>query len=159
MALTVDMRDPQATAECFAAFSGANPVTGSVEIRASSQIEMSDEEPTYHPDTSPTYPKYRLRTTFKVKERYGQKWKTLRTRVIQTRLMTSDVFEGDDQSSEFPVLTRKYRGRASRRIRAVKGTAKLQLLSASGDVIAGAEGLRFSERTGGCSLNIGGFGG
>jgi hypothetical protein len=156
MALTVEMRDPDADADCFAAFSGGNPTTGSVEIEATSQIEMSDEEPTYHPDRSPTYPKYRLRTTFKVKERYGRKWKRLRTRVLRTRLLESRYFEGDSLSSAFPVLKRKYHGSARKRIRAVKGTAKLELLSASGSVIAKTKAMRFSVRTGGCTLRFGG---
>lgn len=155
VALTVDMRDPEADAEAFCAFSGGRPVTGRVEIRASSQIEMSDEEPKYFPDRDPLYPKYRLKTTFKVKERYGRRWKTLPTRTVRTRLMFSDDFEGTAQSPAFPVLTRKYRGRSRGRIRAVKGVAKLQLLSASGSVIAQAKGLRFSEQTGGsCTLGV-----
>lgn len=146
MALTVEMRDPAADAECVSDLSGGNPSTGSFEITASAQILVDDE--------SSTPSKYRVRTTFKVKERYGRKWTKRRKFVRRSRLLPSSAFE-DSQSSAFPVLKRKYRGRARKRIRAVKGTAKLELLSAAGAVIAGTKALRFSERTGGCRLNIG----
>jgi hypothetical protein len=127
---------------------------GSFEITATAQILISDEQPTYHPNSNATWPKYRVRTTFKVKERYGRKWKKRRKFVRRSRLHESGAFD-DSTDGAFPVLKRKYRGRARKRIRAVKGTAKLELLSAKGKVIAKTKALRFSERSGGCRLNIG----
>ena len=80
---------------------------------------------------------YRVRVTVRLRERFGGRWNK-----PAVRTLTSELQSTLDET-HWPLFKRRYSRKAGRRLKEVKGTAALTLLTSSGSVADTAGPFRF----------------
>jgi hypothetical protein len=146
------VQTPRVTAGCYGNL--GPPGLNWVEIRPEAHVTAIRPE-----GETGTGPYFYLQSKVKLRERYGRKWKRRPKRTVRGPAQPEGTLTYSD-SSAFPVLRRTYRSRAlngPKRLRAVKGTATLEVRNVgTGALLAAVGPLRFSEKF--HSSSIPGFG-